>query len=367
MMDLNAMKDRAMLLGINNDFIDEDLCFWMEDGKLLFFIGNHIRLTKESYIEIPEGVDIVFMNLDDTCFEDGKPYTFIFPSTCESVYGDKGVHKEGFIDFGSYINCSNKFKFSDFDFRKCKKLKAITSSFSNMSFDRLLFSETITRLFSQTFFNSKITELELPGVTNLCPKCFKSAIIRKLTLNGVIESYGVGSLEFSDLGNTQKEIVFRNLSNMEQKSLKNIDKVYMEYDSQRGLTQVQGRLANLLGRINKGNIVLSDVLQELINVNVEMTKKTDGIKYLQNIEDMIYYYVYYSSGEHMDEMKEEGVSPSYFKHKLLAYIKNLYLIDETGRGGYKFYLYKKGVSVDVHNRNYRHIVEDDDVKVYVEI
>lgn len=367
-MDIHEMVDRAMFLGINEDFIDVDKYFWISNGEITFNLDTYIaKNTDERDICIVDGVDTVFMNLHKECYQDGASYIFTFPSTCSAVYSERDIYTKNSIALGTIYAISsnivdNRFRNTVFDFRKCDKIQSVSRSFIGMNAYKVLFPKTLTRIYGNAFLNSKIRKLYAPGVKLVVGDAFSNSNIYDLNI-GVQTRFAKNTFTFNSLGHVQKELIFKDVVYAAKGAFKNVKNVYMEYDVKRGVKEVRGKLVDMIKRIDAGEVILTELLDEF-NEIIADTKRNDynGTELIVKIENAIYYYL----GWNEKLLEEEGVSQKYFVNEILKFSKQMYSISEIGLEHQNLYYFKKGSNQKVHDRNYIKLVEDEDLTIYLE-
>lgn len=359
-MDVNVIKDRALMLGIDREFIDDNDYFSVQDGLLVFHLNNYVKKTKEITINIPEGVDVVYLDLQSNVYEDKARYKFVFPSSCIGVYGGQATWDKNVINivYSDVYGRSSKFENSTFDFRKCKGLtKVYNSSFMHMSINKLLFAKEMTEFKDSVFSRSMINRLEAPGVVKLGRSCFSSTIVKQLKLGDSLCYFDDGSLSFNALGYSKKEAVFGDISHVGEKAIEGIDSVYMEYDYRRGITELREELLYLVNRMETQNVTVANIISEIIQFkNLNLNYDLKGLGILNSIENKIYQY----------HINSEKVQRESSKSMILSLVRKFYRFSGLESFKYKFYLYKKGGDLDVHDRNYTYLIGDEQLDIYLE-
>ena len=363
---LQNIKDRALALGLSDKYLDEDNYFYMNGDMLEFHIDHYVAKTDEERIKIPEGIDVVFMNLEDTAYVDGKAYKFVFPSSCIAVYGKDFDCVKGRITLFLNNTKITTFKNSTFDFRKCDKLQTITYGFLAVDVKRILFSDKMTQFGHLAFAYSCIDEVYAAGVHKLGEKCFQSAKIKKLKI-GTIDEFEERSLLFSDFAKAQKEVVFKDITHVSVRAIQCIKSVYMGYNYKRFNTDLQTKLYAIADKL-QGDIRVVDVFEEYAEYTESLLKSVrSNLEPLYTIENKLYEYKSEVDNKRGELLKEQLLDRvrQFYSFETLDKDRSLYTVNNKEK--YKFYLFKDEDDVDVHTRKYECLCNDWILEVYAEL
>ena len=349
---IQEIKDRAMFLGLDNEYLDKERMLFIKNGLLFLNMEKYVESTANLDIIVPEGIDIIYMDITDRVYADREEYNFIFPSTLRYIGGVGQEIMDGVIDLGSitymYKNF-HSFELSTFDFRRCQKLKRYDSGFANISIKKILFSDSIITVGKSGFSKAKIVELSIPKLKVVHNEAFFSAEIDKLNLGTQIERIKESSLCFAS---KQEELIVGDLLELRSRVFQNIKNIYVPYDCFRDLEELKGQLTGIIELIDTKEECIEALLARLNVIKVEFQKNDWRFtEPLHSIEKCIHQYLLDSGN-------------SYLFDKIYTYASKL--IATLQDYSSTIYLYKSGSGLDVHNRNYQIVGRSEKHKVYVE-
>lgn len=346
--------ERAMLLNLNDVYLDSTQCLYIMDKHVYFYLDNYVQVTDETCIEIPEGVHYVFM-FNDIKVYGGKSYVISFPESLLSV-GRVTVTDH-------YINLAMKdvVNKNDFqclsnivlDFRRCNNIISIWQRcFSNLKLKELYFSNTVTEFYHCSFQRCSIDRLYAPGVSKIGGESFNLAQINEIEL-GKLEVFYKDS--FVDAVFNHGEIVISDKSAFKfMNYLPDVETVYMPYDLNAGKDNLRDALTEVLSNINKSS--LKDLLADIHDIDNKLQKYSNCL--LDRISDLYeYLHIYFYTEDNYKNLNN-------LKRKIILccmdfYNKNLISEDRV------MYLYKPGES-DVHSREYEWFFSFVGLRLFIE-
>lgn len=181
--------ERAIALGFNDYFLDDDHCICLKDYGVLFLLDKYVSLldSSERIVEIPEGVTHVKMFGGSRYNANG--YLFVFPSTLQclfSFYGNNTNYSVSMALCEADHNFGECLSNSLLDFTRCSQITTIRrNAFASYMMNTLLFNKSVQTIEPHAFDNVDILHLSLPGVDSMeDDTVFHEANIRSLDMKG---------------------------------------------------------------------------------------------------------------------------------------------------------------------------------------
>lgn len=353
---LQDVLDRAMLLNLSDCFLDSDKCLYINDtGKLYFYLDSYIAYTHDSYVEVPEGVDYVFM-LGRRDYYDGLNCTIVFPESLVAVA------RSSLIDYKINFRMLDILQVYDLsglvlDFRKCKKLCCVTKeSFYNLKIKELYLNESVKTLLYCAFSSAVMERLEAPGVEHVGGDTFHDSAIRELRLGKLKKFYHDS---FVHMQNRVEELVISaDMCVKMEKDLPLADRIYMPYNLNSCKSIIRESLNNILDRLDATSVI--DTIDALHDVEDKL-KQNDA--YLTSIMGYLLddIQVYISGARDTVHVNRANVGKRIIRDCRQFYIDDLTLSDCS------MYLYKgTGTDTDVHKREYTCLGTESGLTVYLE-
>ena len=353
MFDIGEMVERAMLLDLNNQYIDVDKVLYISEGKPCVYLDNLVKISDEGTrrFVIPEGIVEVYIDVYSDYYKRGIPYEFIFPASATFIGVKSRSDYENSIQLSQQCgkNMRDKFMLSTFDFRKCNKITRVYGMMTHMHVNKVLLNESVTTLASASFYETTIREVSAPGVKVVENNVFKDACITKLNIGRKCKYIGHGA--FALRWTSTDELIFDCVTKINRSSFNGVSKLY--FGDIRGSMNQSLKTELLKLAEDCDTLSMAAVLEAMTKLSSKYLVEQDSTLSLFDIQSKMS--VYQATSIEANECKKDCVSV----------LRDLFV---NYTADCKVYLFNTDSNLDVHSRRYKLILRDNssNVELYVE-
>lgn len=296
MYDTRYMQDminRALLLGLQYEYIDTDKFIYMYHDKPCFNLDNYIKKTQKTSVIIPEYFYGVFIDITSQVYSKDKSYTFIFPKTVHFVGDINGINEDcihfvtNFIKRNSYINT---FKNSCFDFSRCECMHMIWAyNFANMEIGELKFGPGIRKVSEGAFRDAYIHNIKFDRLEYVENDAFRNASFDVADFGSSVCSVEQNGFKFR---NIVQNIKLNYIEKLYTSAFRNIENVYIHFDIFDRNKVLASDLQKIVDQLNSEQIHVGKALADISIIDNKYMGRRSKNPILTGIEEALYGYYY---------------------------------------------------------------------------
>lgn len=335
---IQEIAERAMALGMTDEYIDADCVVYVANGNVFVNLGNYIKfICEDSKVILPDGIYGVFLTNFYSVLDHRKSYRFIFPESLCYVGENYDSYVLNSVNFtfesAPLYNTMDKLKNCIFDFTACKNIKYILpNAFTNKYIKGLYFGD-IDEVRVTAFRDASIEKLKFKSLKKVKVSAFLDADVKECDLGTEIEVVENSGLCF-DQG--PDVLILNHLKALTIKSISGIGKVYLKYD---------------LGRYTKAAIASVETLLE------DLKKFNSHYYTMQALKDFCEEEIWDTSREGYYERIQDNLSSYYGSTtdiKLDTFLLTLSMFFYTSNNDSRchLYLYDKTKNTGIKSRKY---------------
>lgn len=346
---IDELKLRALAIGIQDDYIDENKIFLFYKGQFCLMLDNYVYYMLKSFprisvYEIPDGVWGIIFKGDKS----------IFNTSLKKI---KIVTNKDLMFFGSIetdikmepnkiaLDLKNKFALKNvtIDFRKSKRLNFIEPhSFNECEIDTLYFGNGLIRVCHHSFCCTRIKNLSFTNLKQVDYCAFYQCIIYdNLDLGKEILSIEKNGLFFSF---PFKDLIIRG-NDLHEQSIANARNIYLCLDIDEDNEELINYLKHIIKQLESNKVTIQNVLSNLND-------------YINHYEEPIY---------RDNFMYDFTVACNEKNVNNIVKCINLLIVGNKVSPNVYFYSSNYSIDVyDVHDREYDLIYSSHSLNVYME-